>query len=67
MACYFVPHEGTATAAYGIYSIPDLAAYEAYRARLKADLLGRETCALSRRERFIRREDRQFFRLASAG
>jgi hypothetical protein len=64
---YFAPHEGTTTTAYGIYSIPDLAAYEAYRARLNADPLGRENYALSRRERFIRREDRQFFSLASAG
>lgn len=64
---YFAPHEGTTTTAYGIYSIPDLAAYEGYRARLNADPLGRETYALSQRERFIRREDRQFFRSASAG
>ncbi|QKR99167.1 NIPSNAP family protein [Sphingomonas sp. CL5.1] len=64
---YFAPHEGTATTAYGIYSIADLAAYEAYRARLRADPLGRENFALSARERFIRREERQFFTLASAG
>lgn len=25
---YFAPHEGSATTAYGIYSIADLAAYE---------------------------------------
>jgi hypothetical protein len=63
---YFAPHEGTTTTAYGIYSLADLAAYEAYRARIKADPLGRENFALSRREQFIRREDRQFFTLASA-
>jgi NIPSNAP len=63
---YFAPHEGTTTTAYGIYSIESLAAYEAYRTRLKADLLGRENYAFSQREQFIRREDRQFFRLASA-
>ncbi|MBN8849591.1 MULTISPECIES: NIPSNAP family protein [unclassified Sphingomonas] len=64
---YFAPHEGTTTTAYGIYSIADLAAYEAYRARIRADPLGRENFALSARERFIRREERQFFTLASAG
>src|ERR1700733_874959 len=63
---YFAPHEGTATTAYGIYSIENLAAYEAYRAKLKADPLGRENYAFSQREQFIRREERQFFRLASA-
>ena len=63
---YFSPHEGATTTAYGIYSMADLAAYEAYRARIKDDPLGRENFALSQREQFIRREDRQFFRLASA-
>src|SRR5579859_3842184 len=64
---YFAPHEGTKTTAYGIYSIADLAAYETYRARLKADPLGQENYALSQREQFIRREERQFFKLASGG
>ena len=64
---YYAPHEGTTTTAYGSYSVADLAAYEAYRARIKADPLGRENYALSRREQFIRREERQFFTLASAG
>ena len=31
---YYAPHEGSATLAYGIYNIPSLAAYEAYRERL---------------------------------
>ena len=62
---YFAPHEGSATTAYGVYSIPDLAAYQAYRARLKDDPLGRENFEFARKERFIRREDRIFLRLAS--
>lgn len=37
---YFAPHEGSATLAYGVYSVDSLAAYEAYRARLAADPLG---------------------------
>ncbi|MFA5962784.1 MAG: NIPSNAP family protein [Sphingomonas sp.] len=62
---YFAPHEGSATTAYGVYSIADLAAYEAYRARLRADPLGRENYAFAKAERFIRREDRLFLRKVS--
>ncbi len=63
---YFAPHEGSATTAYGVYHIESLAAYEAYRARLKADPLGRENFEFARKERFIRREDRIFLKLVSA-
>jgi len=62
---YFAPHEGSATTAYGVYSVESLAAYEAYRARLTADPLGRENYEFARRERFIMREDRIFLKLAS--
>jgi NIPSNAP len=63
---YFGPHEGSATTAYGLYNIESLAAYEAYRARLKEDPLGAENCAFARRERFILKEDRVFLSLVSA-
>jgi len=63
---YFAPHEGCASTAYGIYSLPSLADYEAYRARLAEDPIGRENYEFARRERFIRRESRLFVRLASA-
>ena len=63
---YFAPHEGSSTLAYGIYNIESLAAYEAYRARLAEDPLGRENYAFAQSERFIRHEDRTFLRLASA-
>ena len=63
---YFAPHEGSSTLAYGVYNIADLAAYEVYRARLAADPLGQENYAFAQRERFIRREDRIFLKLASA-
>jgi len=63
---YFAPHEGSATTAYGVYNIRDLAAYEAYRTRLRTDPLGQENYAFSQRERFIRREDRLFLRNVSA-
>jgi hypothetical protein len=62
---YFAPHEGSATTAYGVYNIESLAAYEAYRARLAADPLGKENYEFAQRERFIRREDRIFLKLAS--
>jgi len=63
---YFAPHEGSATTAYGVYSIDSLAAYEAYRARLAADPLGRENYAFAGEKRFILREERIFLKLASA-
>lgn len=63
---YYAPHEGSSTLAYGIYNIPDLASYEAYRARLAADPLGRENYEFAQSERFILREDRTFLKLASA-
>ena len=63
---YYAPHEGSATTAYGVYNVENLAAYEAYRARLAADPLGRENYEFARRERFIRKEDRIFVKLASA-
>ncbi len=63
---YFAPHEGSSTAAYGLYNVANLAAYEAYRARLRDDPQGRANDEFARRERFILKEDRIFLRLASA-
>jgi hypothetical protein len=63
---YYAPHEGSATTAYGVYHVESLAEYERYRARLKADPQGRANYDFSKRENFIRREDRIFLRLASA-
>lgn len=63
---YFAPHEGSATTAYGVYNVESLAAYEAYRARLSLDPQGRENYRFACRERFLVKEDRAFFRLASA-
>ena len=61
---YFGPHEGSATTAYGVYHVESLAAYEAYRARLRDDPLGRENYTFAKRERFILKENRVFLRLA---
>ncbi len=63
---YFAPHEGSSTLAYGVYNIANLAAYEAYRARLAADPIGQENYRFAQRERFLLREDRAFLKLASA-
>jgi hypothetical protein len=63
---YFSPHEGSATTAYGIYNIESLAAYEAYRDRLRADPLGVRNYEFSQREKFILKEDRIFLKLASS-
>jgi len=63
---YFAPHEGSATIAYGLYNIENLAAYEAYRARLRDDPQARDNFTFAKREAFIRREDRIFLRRVSA-
>ena len=55
---YFVPYEGTNDVAWGLIGFESLAAYEAYRARLKADPAGRANFERARRERFILREER---------
>lgn len=62
---YYAPCEGSTTLAYGIYNINSLADYEAYRARLAADPLGRENYEFAQREKFLLREDRTFLTLAS--
>jgi hypothetical protein len=62
---YFAPHEGSATTAYGVYNVTDLAAYEAYRARLSQDPLGQENYEFAKRKQFIRREERIFLRNVS--
>jgi hypothetical protein len=57
---YFLPHEGTNDVAWGIISFADLAAYEAYRTRLKGDAEGRANFALAHERRLILREERSF-------
>ena len=57
---YFVPHEGSNYEAWGLIGFDSLAAYEAYRQRLKADDEGRANFAFAVAERFIVREERRF-------
>ncbi|MBO6900667.1 MAG: NIPSNAP family protein [Rhizobiaceae bacterium] len=63
---YFAPHEGSATIAYGVYNVENLAAYEAYRARIAADPLGRRNYEFARDRRFILKEDRFFLKHVSS-
>ncbi len=62
---YYAPHEGSSTLAYGVYTIPSLAAYETYRARLAEDPIGKANYDFAIQEKFILREDRTFLKLAS--
>src|SRR6266566_875063 len=57
---YFLPHEGTNDVAWGVIAFESLAAYEAYRARLRADDEGRQNFADAQAARFILREERSF-------
>lgn len=57
---YYLPHEGTNDVAWGVIAFQNLAAYEAYRARLKSDPEGRANFAFARQERLILREERTF-------
>jgi hypothetical protein len=57
---YFLPHEGTNNIAWGLISFESLAAYEAYRGRLKSDAEGRTNFAFAQERRLILREERTF-------
>jgi hypothetical protein len=57
---YFLPHEGSNDIAWGLIAFDSLAAYEAYRARLRNDSEGRANFELAQAQRFILREERSF-------
>jgi len=57
---YFLPHEGTNDVAWGIIAFDSLAAYEAYRSRLREDPEGRANFAFAEERRLILREERTF-------
>ena len=59
---YYMPHEGSNNIALALISFDSLAAYEAYRARLKADDAGAENFRFAEAERFILSEERSFLR-----
>lgn len=55
---YFLPHEGSNDIAWGLIGFDSLAAYERYRATLKADQAGRANFDMAQTLRFILREER---------
>ena len=57
---YFLPHEGSNFEAWGLISFDSLAAYEAYRARLRLDAEGAANFAWAQEKRFILKEERTF-------
>lgn len=57
---YFLPHEGTNNVAWGLIAFDSLAAYEAYRQRLKTDPEGRANFGMAQEKKFILREERTF-------
>jgi hypothetical protein len=60
---YFLPHEGTNYEAWGLVGFDSLAAYDAYRGRLKLDEEARANFAFAQGQRFILREERTFTEL----
>jgi hypothetical protein len=60
---YFLPHEGTNDIAWGLIGFESLAAYEAYRARLRTDAEARENFGFAQSKRFILREERTFLQV----
>ncbi|MBI1406778.1 MAG: NIPSNAP family protein [Caulobacter sp.] len=59
---YFMPQEGTDNIAQAMIGFDSLAAYEAYRARLKTDPAGAANFRMAREHRFILSEQRTFLR-----
>ena len=57
---YFLPYEGTNDIAWGLIAFPSLAAYEAYRARLKTHKGALENFTMAQTKRVILREERTF-------
>jgi hypothetical protein len=59
---YWMPHEGTNNIAFALISFESLAAYETYRARLRADQEGMSNFNFAEENRFILAEERTFLR-----
>ena len=57
---YFMPHEGTNNIALALLGFESLAAYEAYRARLRADPAAMANFREAMEKRFILSEERTF-------
>ena len=59
---YWMPHEGTNNMAFGLISFESLAAYEAYRARLRADEAAMANFRFAEDNHLIVAEERTFLR-----
>ena len=59
---YWMPHEGTNNIAFGLISFDSLAAYETYRARLRADGAGMANFRFAEDNHLILGEERTFLR-----
>jgi hypothetical protein len=59
---YWMPHEGTNNFAQALISFENLAAYEAYRARLRGDAEGMANFRSAEEQKFILVEERTFLR-----
>ena len=57
-----MPHEGTNNIAFALIGFESLAAYEAYRARLRADAEGMANFNFAEEHKFILSEERTFLR-----
>ena len=57
---YWMPHEGTNNIAYALISFDNLAAYENYRARLRADPEGVANFGYAEENKMILAEERSF-------
>ena len=65
---YFMPHEGTNDIAHALIGFESLAAYETYRAKLRADPGAIANFDVATRERLVLREERTFLhRVVSVG
>jgi NIPSNAP protein len=59
---YWMPQEGTNNIAFALISFESLAAYESYRARLRADQEGMANFNFAEDNKFILAEERTFLR-----
>jgi hypothetical protein len=63
---YFMPYEGTNYEAHALIGFRSLAAYEAYRAKLRTHPASKANFEFAEREKFILREERRFLRQVEA-
>jgi hypothetical protein len=63
---YWMPHEGTNNIAFALISFESLGAYEAYRARLRADDEAMANFGFAEENKFILAEERTFLRQVEA-